>query len=602
VIADGVLGYYRYPVLNGDIVVFAAEGDLWTVSVDGGLARRLTTHPGEEKYPSISPDGKTLAFSATYEGPMEVYTIPLNGGLPDRHTWTMESSIVNGWDPSGRLVYTTNHYATKPNRQLVALDIEQYTQERIPLAEASEGVYNNTGDVLFFVRPTFHNNVTKRYRGGTARKIWRFNKGAEEAVALTPDYDGESHSPMWWKGRGYFITDRDGTMNIWSMGEGGEDLKQHTRHSGWDVREASINDGRLVYQVGADLWFHDIVGGKSRIIPITLASDVDQWREKWVTDPMKYLTEIAIHPEGKSVALTARGRVFVIPTKQGRLARVTLSPGVRYRDAGYMPDGKSLLALSDATGEFEFVELPVDGVGGKRTLTKDGTILRFSGYPSPDGVWIVYTDNNQDVWLLNAESGKQRVISTTREWSGDIAWSPDSRWVAFVQAALNSYAQIALYNVGDKRLTMLTSDRVNSFSPTWDPAGNWLYFLSDRHLQSLVTHPWGPRQPEPYFDKPVEIYQVALRTGLRSPFRHTDELYDDNEDEEQDDGKKEEEGKIEPIALELEGIEDPLALVLDRLVVFIMDGGWGEEPQAGVIMFVVIPLEKGLTPGACIFQ
>ena len=217
-------------------------------------------------------------------------------------------------------------------------------------------------------------------------------------------------------------------------------------------------------------------------------------------------------------------------------------------------------------------------------------------------MWIVYTDNNQDVWLLNAESGKQRVISTTREWSGDIAWSPDSRWVAFVQAALNSYAQIALYNVGDKRLTMLTSDRVNSFSPTWDPAGNWLYFLSDRHLQSLVTHPWGPRQPEPYFDKPVEIYQVALRTGLRSPFRHTDELYDDNEDEEQDDGKKEEEGKIEPIALELEGIEDPLALVLDRLVVFIMDGGWGEEPQAGVIMFVVIPLEKGLTPGACIFQ
>ena len=82
--ADGVLGYYRFPTLHGSTVVFAAEGDLWTVSVDGGLARRLTTHPGEEAFPAISPDGETLAFSATYEGPMEVYTMPLAGGRPTR--------------------------------------------------------------------------------------------------------------------------------------------------------------------------------------------------------------------------------------------------------------------------------------------------------------------------------------------------------------------------------------------------------------------------------------------------------------------------------------------------------------------------------------
>jgi len=115
---------------------------------------------------------------------------------------------------------------------------------------------------------------------------------------------------------------------------------------------------------------------------------VDQWRDKWVADPMKYLTRVAIHPEGESVALTARGRVFVAPTTKGRLARVTRSPGVRYRDAGYMPDGKSLLALSDATGEFEFVVLPVIGIGEERTLTEDGTVLRFAGHPSPDGEWI----------------------------------------------------------------------------------------------------------------------------------------------------------------------------------------------------------------------
>ena len=564
--AEGILGYYRYPTLHGDTVFFAAEGDLWTVSVDGGLARRLTTHPGEETWPAISPDGMTIAFSATYEGPMEVYTIPLSGGLPQRLTWERERSMVTCWHPDGQLVYTTNHYATRPVLQLVALDLEGHTYERIPLAEASEGVYDEAGETLFFVRPSFHNNVTKRYRGGTARKIWRFGKGDDEAVSLTQDYDGESHTPMWWGDRVYFIVDRDGTMNIWSMETNGDALRQHTRHSGWDVRDASLRDGRIVYQVGADLWFHDLESSASRQIPITLASDVDQWRDKWVKDPMTYLTRLAIYPEGESVALTTRGRVFVAPVKQGRLARITRDPGVRYRDAVYLPDGETLVALSDATGEFEFVQLPGVGVGEERTLTDDGAILRFAPHPSPDGKWIAYKDNNRDVWLLHIKSRQQKIISTNREWAWSISWSPDSRWITFVQSAVNSYAQIALYDVRSERLTMLTSDRVNSYSPAWDPAGDWIYFLSDRELLSLVGSPWGPRQPEPYFDKPMEVYQVALRPGLRSPFRPDNELSEaddetgqDGKDEKDEKDEKEEKSddekqEAEPVEVELVGI------------------------------------------------
>lgn len=563
--AEGVIGYYRFPALRGDTIVFAAEGDLWTVSVDGGLARRLTTHPGEETRPAISPDGTTLAFSATYEGPEEVYTMPLTGGLPQRRTWARESSMVTGWHPDGRLVYMTNQYATKPNLQMVTLDLEKHTYERVPLAEASEGTYDDAGKGLYFVRPAFHNQVTKRYRGGTARKIWRFDDGADEAISLTPGYDGESHSPMWWSDRVYFITDRDGTMNIWSMNTEGDDLTQHSRHSGWDVRDASLDDGRIVYQVGADLWLHDLVSGVSRLLSITLASDVDQWRDKWVTDPMTYLTRVAIHPSGESVALTSRGRVFVAPVKQGRLTRVTRDPGVRYRDAMYMPSGDTLLVLSDASGEFEFEQLPSTGVGDRRVLTDDGSILRFAGEPSPDGKWIAYTDQNRDLWLLHIKSGEQKVISTNRQWSGHIAWAPDSGWLAYVQDAFNSYGQIALYNVHDERLTMVTSDRVNSYNPVWDPAGDWLYFLSDRQLRSLVTGPWGLRQPEPYFDKPVEIYQLALRSGLRSDFRHANELYDDDDDEENDENKEDDEKddddggeEVDSVVIELVGIEQRL--------------------------------------------
>ena len=234
-------GYYQFPALHGDTIVFSAESDLWSVSTRGGVARRLTTHPGQETQAVISPDGQTLAFTARYEGPAELYTMPILGGLPTRRTYEAESSIATTWSPSGELVYTSSHYSTLPDLQLIAIDLPSGEHRRIPLSQASEGTYDDTGKKLFFVRPGFHRNVTKRYRGGTARKIWRLVEGESEAECLTSDYPGESHSPMWWGGRVYFITARDGTMNLWSMNEEGQDLKQHTSHSGWDVRDANLN-------------------------------------------------------------------------------------------------------------------------------------------------------------------------------------------------------------------------------------------------------------------------------------------------------------------------------------------------------------------------
>jgi tricorn protease len=527
----GALGFYRYPALHGGTIVFAAEGDLWRVPIEGGIAQRLTTHPAEETDPVIAPDGETLAFTARYEGSAEVYTMPLDGGVPVRRTYEAEPSIATAWTPDGRLVYTTRHYSTLPDPQLVILDLEDGTREIVPLAVATEATFDSSGTKFFFVRPPFHNNVTKRYTGGTARDIWKFEEGAEEAVELTGDYEGESHSPMWWQGRVYFVSDRDGTMNLWSMDEDGGDLRQHTRHSGWDVKNPSLSQGRIVYQLGADLWIYDIAGDSARLIPITLASDFDQLREKWVKDPMRYLTSAHIHPRGESVVLTARGRVFVAPARQGRFVRASRREGVRYRDVVFMPDGETLLGLSDESGELEFVKIPADGIGEETPLTDDGAILRFQGHPSPDGAWVAYDDNNNDLWVLEVATGKQRKISENREGIGDMAWSPDSRWLAYTMRAGNSFLQIKLYNVADGATVPLTSDRVNSFSPAWDPDGEFLYFLSDRHLRSLVGSPWGPRQPEPYFDKSIGIYHVALRKELRSPFKPADELGGAGEEE-----------------------------------------------------------------------
>ncbi|MGB5264688.1 MAG: protease, partial [Lutimonas sp.] len=335
--SQGFEGYYRYPDVHGDKIIFTAEGDLWTVNLRGGIAQRLTTHSEEEAFPIFSPDGNTIAFSANYEGPTEVYSMPITGGIPIRWTYESDFSMTNCWTPDGKIVYDTRAYSTLPDRQLVTINLKDRSKTRIPLSQASEASFDATGRTVFFVRPSYHYNVTKRYQGGTARQIWKFTEGTPEAIKLTNNYKGESFKPMWYNQRIYFISDRDGMMNIWSMDEAGNDLKQHTKHEDFDVRYANVSQGNIVYQKGADIYHYSIQNNEAKKVEIRLNSDLDQLREKWEDDPADYIT--SIHPDfnGDKIVITARGKVFVAPVKSGRIVNFTSKSNVRYRDAVFHP-------------------------------------------------------------------------------------------------------------------------------------------------------------------------------------------------------------------------------------------------------------------------
>ncbi len=554
--AEETLGYYRYPAIHGDTVVFAAEGDLWRVDRRGGVATRLTTHPAEESNPAISPDGRTLAFSAAYEGPTEVYTMPIDGGLPVRRTFEGDKALVAGWTPGGEILYATTQASGLPNTQLARLDPATGRRALIPLAQASEGCYTPDGKTLFFTRFAFQGSHTKRYRGGTAQSLWRFTeKDGAEAVPLTADFPGTSRSPLAWQGRIYFVSDRDGTMNLWSMDEKGGDLRQHTFHQGWDATSPDLSDGRIVYQLGADLRIFDIASNQDAPLPIRLISDFDQMRETWVKKPMDFLTAARLSPTGDRIVLTARGQVFVAPVKEGRIVEVTRKPGVRYREARFLPDGKGVFALSDETGEVEFWKFPANGVGKPELLTSDGKVLRWEGEASPDGRWMAHHDKDQQLWLLDLKTREQKRIATSTSPYGefqDLSWSPDSRWLAWSVAGSNSFNRIYLYQVATGRTVPLTTDRFNSTSPAWSRDGKWLYFLSDRSLRTLVHSPWGARQPDPYLTATTGIFGVALKKETRSPFQPPDELHpakDKDKDKDGDDdaaepeaGKKAEKG------------------------------------------------------------
>ncbi len=538
-------GYYRFPAIHKDVIVFTAEGDLWRVGVRGGAAQRLTSHPGTESHAAISPDGRTLAFSAEYEGPTEVYTMPLEGGAPTRRTYEAGDALVAGWTPDGKVFYSTRHYSTLPDWQLAVVDLKAGVSTVLPLSQASDGTFDSDGKVLYFTRYAFQGSNTKRYKGGTAQSLWKFEIGASEAVPLTADFPGTSKNPMFWKNRIYFITDRDGTMNIWSMDLKGGDLRQHTFQKGWDVKGASLSDGLIAYQSGADLWLLDIAKKKDAVIPITLVSDFDQDREKWVKKPADFLTSVHLSPDGDRLALTARGKVFVAPVEQGRFVDATREDQVRYRDARFMPDGKSLLVLSDQTGELEFTKLLANGVGQPEPLTHDGKVFRSEGISSPDGKKVAYQDKNQRLWLFDIEHKSNLAIATNNvEGFRDLRWSPDSEWLAYVAGAENEFLQISLYHIKDETTTILTSDRVNSLNPTWSADGKWLYFLSDRRLESVVSSVWGPREPEPFFYEPIKLYVVSLLKDGRSPFEPNDELHSAEKTKPEDE-KPEAKGKSE---------------------------------------------------------
>lgn len=523
-------GYYRYPSLHNETVIFTAEGDLWTVPLTGGTARRLTSHPAEELQAHYSPDGTTIAFTASYEGNAELYTMPATGGLPVRKTFIGAASA--GWTPEGQPMITTSAFATLPDLQM-AIVRDKAAPERIALSQASQGTFDPSGKTFFFTRQRFQGSVAKRYKGGTAQNLWKYTAGTE-AVPLTADYTGTSKDAMYWKGRIYFLTDRDGTMNLWSMDENGKALKQHTKHEGWDIASPDLNNGRIVYQMGADLFVYDIAKNEDKKLDIQLPSDFDQLRERWVKEPIGYTSSVALSPEGDRVAFTSRGRVFVAPVKQGRWVEATAQKQARYRNAIFSSDGKSVLAFSSETGELEIWKLPVNGVGASERLTTDGHVLRWEMVPSPDGKYILHSDKDNQLWLLDAASKQQKMLKKAQPSGNsgtafdEIAWSPDSKWFTFTSPAEgNQFDQIFLGNAENGSIVPLTTDRYNSASAKWSPTGKFIYFLSDRALESVVASPWGSRQPDPYFNRSMKIYQLTLKAGTRSPFAPADELNPD---------------------------------------------------------------------------
>ncbi|WP_374348517.1 S41 family peptidase [Chitinimonas sp.] len=530
-------GYFRFPSIYRDTVSFTAEGDVWTASLNGGEARRLTSNPASEIRSSISPDGRWIAFTAAYEGPQEVYVMPLQGGEPTRLTFHNSRALTLGWTASGEVLYSTAGATGPLSERIVAAVHPQTLQRRVfPLSDANDAVLDERGEYLYFVRfgLAVTNDNARQYRGGALSQLWRYKLGGNGEAERIGPRDANLRRPMWWQGRLLVISDQDGHDNLWSLQPDGSGAQQLTRHTDFDVRSASLGQGRVVYQLGADLRLFDLASRQDQVLNIKLLSDYQQTRERWLRQPLQYGTATALAGNGERLALTVRGHVLVAGENKLRRAEVAQPAGSRLRNAVLSPDGKWVYAVCDASGEQEIWQFPADGSGSGKALTQDGDGLRLNIQPSPDGKWLAHTDKKGRLWLLELASGKNTVIDDASKREGgnlqrheydQLSWSADSRNLLFVRPNSNQGRnQLALYSL-DRNLTQwLTSDKYDSHSPVFSADGRWLWFLSERQFQLANQAPWGDRNTGPQFSRRSKVYGLALQPDAQFAFAAKTEL------------------------------------------------------------------------------
>lgn len=513
-------GYYRTPVMHGQWVVFTAEGDLWKYDLSTGQTSRLTTHHGMESEPVFSPDGKQIVFTGQLEGSSELYSIASTGGIPKRLTYVNSGEVkAIAWLSDGKILYTARNESALDDNQLFKLDPVTLANEIIPLAQAADGAYDSQG-TLYFTRFAFQGSHTKRYKGGTAQNIWRFVGNAPSAC-ITCDYTGTSREAMFYKDRIYFASDRDGTMNIWSINLDAKDLKQHTFSSGWDLLSPSIHDSKIVYQKGADLGLYDIEKNEDRILEITIQSDFDQRSPHWIKNPTDKISYWEVSPGGKFMALISRGRLFVSPANGSRWVEITRKSGVRYKMVAFL-DEKQVVYLSDESGEYEIWKAPADGSGVPQQLTRNSRVLITDLFVSPNGKHIAYADKDLKLFLYSLADGTTKLIEQNLDGGvAGVTWAKED-YLTYEAAAENSNGILRSYHIPTARLETITTTRLNNYSAQYTPDNQWLYFVSERNLATTVGSPWGLRQPEPYYDKTSKLYAMPLKADLSFPFMQPD--------------------------------------------------------------------------------
>ena len=517
----------RFPTTNGSQIVFSYAGQLYTVSKDGGVARRLTAAPGYAIFPHFSNDGSQIAFTAQYDGNTEVYVMPAAGGTPRRLTYTATlhrddlsdrmgpNNLVMAWkntEPS--IVFRSRMRSFNDFVGMlysVGPDGDLPTQLPVPIGGFMS--FSPDDSKMAYNRIFREFRTWKQYRGGQADDIWIFDfkTGALENITNNPAQD---IIPMWApNNRIYFLSDRDGRMNLFSYDLGSKQTVQHTRFTDFDIKFPTLGKGAVVFEEAGSLWYFDLANEKARRVPITVAEDF-ALRRGGLVNVSKFVTEVSPSPDGKRAVAVARGDLFSVPAKHGPTRNLTDTSGTHERGASWSPDGKWIAYVSDATGDTELYVRPQDGAGAPTQVTQGAETEYFAPVWSPDSKKLLWGDRLQRLRYVDLASKAVTVVATNPggEYS-QYVWSPDSQWIGYTQPEAYGEQGVHLYSLAARRSYAASENWYEADSPRFSDDGKYLVFASSRDFHPIFSD----TEFSPAYANMQRVYLLTLAKDAESP-------------------------------------------------------------------------------------
>lgn len=479
--------YLRFPDLRGDALAFVTDDDVWLGSVERGEAWRLGVGPATIRNPRLSHDGATVAWASDAGGPREIWVAPVSGGEARRLTWWGDdSTTLLGWSWDGWVLAATAHQAWHPwDCWAWAVPVDGRPAERLPWGPVSALSENRSGRLVLGVdQSLFRGFAWKRYRGGTAAKIW-IEEG-EVFRRLGAEIDGQLEDPQWWGDRVVFLSDHEGWGNVYSLLSDGSDLRRHSDHEDAYARSARTDGDRLVYSCAGDLWLLDDPGADSAPRPLELRlASARRGRTRRQLDTGPAMRRIAPDRTGRASAAVVRGAAVWLTHRDGPVR--VLAPGGAVRARLAEPLGEDRVVwVGDAGGADGLEVMPVAGGESKRLASGELSVVDDLA-ASPDGAFVATAGADGAVRLTDVESGETREIDRSVHDAGrHLSWSPDAKWLAWSHAGANDpdsvghLRQIRLCEVATGRVVEATPTRFADTEPVWSRDGLYLAFLSRR--------------------------------------------------------------------------------------------------------------------------
>lgn len=511
----------RQPSISSTHVAFSYGGDIWVTDFDNQKMLRLTSTPAVESNPCFSPDGKWIAFNSNRSGIQAVYVVSVEGGSPRRLTWYPAPASVCGWSPDGKKILYATSRENAPTAIARLWTVSPDGGPSTPLTSqwSADGSFSPDGSQIVIDRIQRWDVEWRHYRGGQNTPLVILNL-ADQTEKLIPNESTIDIQPVWLDKSIYFLSDRDRTSNIWCYETVSGQLKQITHYSGPDIKWLSAFENRLAFERDGFIHLLDLLTGETRQLNITVNGDFPWAETKW-EDVTRRAESASLSPTGKRVLMEARGEIFTVPAENGDARNLTNSSGSADHSPVWSPKGDEIAWFSDAGGkEYELLVASQDGLSKPRTISIGESKMAWEPTWSPDGKMIAFADDKVRIRIVDMEKGTVKTADTggvnTERGEMGLAWSHDSKWLAYAKTGSNNFRQIKVWSVKNDSVYALTNSFADAFSPSFDRDRRHLYFLASTSL--ALGSGWA-NTSSITSDPSYAAYVINLRKEDQSPFK-----------------------------------------------------------------------------------